>query len=67
MITDRDIYASANIFIKRWGEDAAIDAAKRADAMLDAGDLDGRVVWMRIIKGIEQLQKAERPMDTPLH
>ncbi len=41
MIPDLDIYRSANLLVKQHGEDAPIHAAMRADAMLEAGDLDG--------------------------
>jgi hypothetical protein len=33
-----------------------IRAAERADAMLDAGDLDGVATWRRILDAIKQLQ-----------
>ncbi len=45
MIPNLDIYRSANILVKRHGQDAPIHAAMRADAMLDKGDLDGYAVW----------------------
>ncbi len=41
MTPDLDIYRSANVLVRRHGEDAPIHAAIRADAMLEAGDLDG--------------------------
>ena len=41
MIPDLDIYRSANVLVKRHGQDAPIEAAMRADAMLDMGDLGG--------------------------
>ena len=50
MITDLDIYRSANVLIKQHGQDAPIHAAMRADAMLEAGDLDGYAVWKRILR-----------------
>ena len=28
----------------------------RADAMLEAGDLDGLAVWKRILRAVEELQ-----------
>ena len=46
MIPDLDIYRSANVLVKRHGEDAPIGAAMRADAMLEKGDLDGYAVSM---------------------
>lgn len=35
MISDLDIYRSANVLVKHHGEDAPIEAAMRADAMLN--------------------------------
>ncbi len=59
MISDIDIYRSANLLVKHHGQDALIEAAMRADAMLDKGDLDGCAVWKRIIKAVEELPRAE--------
>ncbi len=59
MIPDLDIYRAANVIIKQYGQDAPIHAAMRADAMLEAGDLGGYAVWKRIIKAVEELQRAE--------
>ncbi len=33
----------------------------RADAMLEAGDLEGQAVWRRIIRAIKELQNREPP------
>jgi hypothetical protein len=43
------------------GQDAPIQAAMKADAMLDKGDLDGCAVWRRIVKAVEELLSKERP------
>ncbi len=56
MIPDLDIYRSANALVKRHGQDAPIQAAMRADAMLENGDLDGYAVWKRILRAVEELQ-----------
>jgi hypothetical protein len=61
MIPDLDIYRSANLLVKRHGQDAPIHAAMRADAMLEKGDLDGYAAWKRIIKAVEELLSKERP------
>jgi len=53
-----DIYRSANLLVRQHGEDAPIHAAMRADAMLEAGDLDGYGVWKRILRAVEELQGA---------
>ena len=42
MIPNLDIYRSANVFVGRHGEDAPIEAAMRADAMLEKGELERR-------------------------
>ncbi len=49
MIPDLDIYRSAQALVKQHGQDAPIHAAKRADAMLEKGDLDGYGVWKRAL------------------
>jgi hypothetical protein len=45
MISDLDIWRAANLLIRRHGEDAEIETAKRADQMLGRGDLDSYAVW----------------------
>ncbi len=37
---------------------SVIHAAMRADAMLEAGDLDAYAVWKRILRAIEALQRV---------
>ncbi len=56
MISDLDIYRTANVLVKQHGEDAPIFAAMRADAMLEKGDLDGCAVWKRILRAADELQ-----------
>ena len=58
MITDPDIWHGAQLLIKRHGEDAAVAAAQRADALFNEGDLDGAAVWKRILHAVEELQRV---------
>ena len=37
-----------------------IHAAKRADAMLEAGGLDGYAVWKRILRAVEELRSEPK-------
>ncbi len=67
MIPDLDIYRSANLLVKQHGEDAPIEAAKRADAMLEKGDLDGYAVWKRILRAVEELQGAAPKSGEAVH
>ncbi len=67
MTSDLDVYRSANKLIEQHGEDAPILAAMRADQLMETGDMDGRAVWLRIVKAIEELQSQERPEDAEVH
>ena len=48
MTTDLDIFRSATLLIDQHDADALIEVALKADELLDAGDLDGQRVWVRI-------------------
>ena len=58
---DKEIYTAANTLVKRWGEDAPLEAARNADAMIERGNPDGLAFWKRVIKAIEVLQAEEMP------
>ena len=51
----------AQDLVELHGEDAPIQAAMKADAMLEAGDIDGQVAWKQIIQAIDELLSVERP------
>ena len=55
MTDDIDIYRAAKLLIDRHGDEAAIHASMRADALMDAGDMDARAVWLRINAAVEEL------------
>ena len=42
---------------RRYGDDAAIEAATRGDTPLYAGDIEGYGTWLQIVRAIRQLQK----------
>lgn len=65
--SDRDIYACARLLILQHGEQAGVHAAKKADALLKAGDLAGQNAWLRIARAIGDLQLTARPGDAPVH
>ncbi len=67
MISDLDIYGSADVLIREHGEDAAIEAAQQADDTLDRGDLGGFAVWKRILVAIEEIRRTEPADDEPRH
>ena len=67
MISDIDIYRSAHVVVQTHDKDAAIEAAMRADEMLEKGDLDGYAVWRRILRAVEELQRTEPAAGGQLH
>lgn len=51
-----DIYRSARLLVDQYGADAAVQAAMRADAMIERGDMAGAAVWKRVVRAIAELQ-----------
>ncbi len=56
MILDRDIWRHGNLLIREHGAEAEVVSARRADEMLERGDRDGQLVWLRIRRVIVELQ-----------
>ena len=52
--------------MKGCGDDAMLEASKRADQMLDEGDMAGAETWHRILNAIERLQ-AKVPEGEVVH
>ncbi len=68
MTSDLDIYRTAKVLVKRYGEDAALEAAQRADAMLDKGSVDGQRVWKRFLAAVKEIQPMScRAIDAARH
>ncbi len=59
LTSDLDLYRTANVLVKHYGEDAALEAAQRADAMLEKGCLDGQRVWKRVLAAVKEIQREE--------
>ena len=60
VIAEIDIWRAANLLMSHHGADAEIEAAKKADLMLERGDHEGQGVWMRIRRAIVELQAPQR-------
>ncbi len=67
VIPDLDIYRSANLLVKRHGENAPIHAGMQADELLEAGDLDGYAVWKRVLRAVGELQRMEPGPGVEVH
>ena len=62
MTSHLDIYRTANSLIKKNGDDRAeLYAAQRADELLEAGDMDGRRVWHRVLEAVQKLTSKKPP------
>ena len=59
MTSDLDIFRTANVLVKHYGEDAAPEVAQRADAMLEKGSVDGQRVWKRVLAAVKEIQRQE--------
>ena len=53
--------ALLNLLIDQHGDEAPIFAAMQADRSLEAGNLEGKAVWMRVIRAIKELTNTETP------
>ncbi len=59
MVPAVEVYRSASVLIREHGEDAPLETAQRADAMLEKGSLDGQRVWKRVLAALKEIQRQE--------
>ena len=57
MIPEIDIWRVAYLMLKRYGDEADIESAIRAEELAEAGE----AVWRRIIDAIGQLENTTPP------
>jgi hypothetical protein len=62
MSSDRDVWQAALLMVRRYKEDAMLEASMRADQMLDEGDMAAAETWHRILNALERLQ-ATKPAE----
>ena len=65
-LNDLDVWRSAHVLVRAHGSDAVFVATRRADKMLDEGDVAGFSVWRRIGRAIVELTRSRAP-GTPLN
>ena|SRR5437899_3234906 len=65
VISEIDIWRAANLMLKRYGETALEESAKRADELAADGDHDGAVTWRRITDAVGHLANTTPP--GPVH
>jgi hypothetical protein len=60
LIPEREVWWCAQIVVKHYSADAMLEAAARADRLLEVGDIAGASTWHRILNAIEWL-RATKP------
>jgi len=65
VIPEIDIWRAAVLMLKRYGENAHMESAARADELAADGDHDGAAVWRRITDAVAQL--ASTTPSGPVH
>ena len=58
---------AALAMVKRYGDDAMLEASERADQLLDEGNMAGAETWHRILNAIERLQAAKPAEGEAVH
>ncbi|MDE1150484.1 MAG: hypothetical protein PW843_28380 [Azospirillaceae bacterium] len=54
-VSDRDVWAAAYALVKRFGAEAAVFAAMRADEWMAQGDMDQYLLSKRIMTAVDEL------------
>ena len=60
---DSDVYSVAHRLLRKYKSAARLEALRRADERLRHGDLDGYMLWRRISRATERIQRMERKTD----
>ena len=58
-----DLYSLAHKLLRKHRDAACLEALRQADDLIARGDLGGYMVWRRIARAIEHIQRMERKSD----
>jgi len=67
MATESEVLKTANLLVDTYGDMAPAGAKIRADHLMNAGDIQGRAVWLRIARAAERLLDDDRPKSAVIH
>jgi hypothetical protein len=65
MIPEIDIWRVADLMLKRYGDLAETESARRAHELWEVGDEAGVAVWRRVMGAVRQLVNVTPP--GPVH
>ena len=56
-ISDLDIWRAVRLLLDRHKDLAGLVAAQRADELLEDGDVEGSMIWKRIVAAVDEWQR----------
>ena len=60
MVSQKDIYISAQLLLKQHGENAEEVAEQKMQKLMDQDDAKGAGVWLSIMSAIEDLRNVKQ-------
>lgn len=67
MTSNLDIYRCAKLLVDRYGDQATLHAAHRAEALNEKGDIQGAAVWVQIRSAAIELMRSEPDVGSMTH
>jgi hypothetical protein len=67
MTTNTEIFETAYLLIKTYGEMAPNGAKIKADHLKNKGDTQGQKIWLRIARATENILDEKLPKNATLH
>jgi hypothetical protein len=58
-----DLHSFAHKLLRKHRDAASLEALRQADTLILEGDIGGYMVWRRIARTIEHIQRMERKSD----
>ncbi len=63
MTSDLEVIRVAASLIREYGDQAGLEAAQKAEALLEKGDLQAQSDWTRVVEAVEGIQSQIRLKD----
>lgn len=67
MTTNSEIWRCASLLVEKYGEMARNGAAIKADELAQRGDSEGRFIWLKVTRAVEELLDDQVPDNVTRH
>jgi hypothetical protein len=67
MTTNSEIWRCASLLVEKYGEMARNGAAIKADELAQRGDSEGRFIWLKVTRAVEELLDEQVPENVTRH